>query len=44
MGPLAVVIAWLTGGIPFGLIIVRLMTGSDIREAGSGNGPRPSIR
>jgi glycerol-3-phosphate acyltransferase PlsY len=37
MGPLAVVIAWLTGGIPFGLIIVRLMTGSDIREAGSGN-------
>jgi len=37
MGPLAVVIAWLIGGIPFGLIIVRLMTGSDIREAGSGN-------
>lgn len=37
MGPLAVVIAWLIGGIPFGLIIVHLMTGSDIREAGSGN-------
>lgn len=36
-GPLAVVLAWLIGGIPFGLIIVRLMTGSDIREAGSGN-------
>jgi acyl phosphate:glycerol-3-phosphate acyltransferase len=37
MGPLAVVIAWLIGSIPFGLIIVHLMTGSDIREAGSGN-------
>jgi glycerol-3-phosphate acyltransferase PlsY len=37
VGPLAVVIAWLIGGIPFGLIIVHLMTGSDIREAGSGN-------
>ena len=37
MGPLGVVIAWLIGGIPFGLIIVRLMTGADIREAGSGN-------
>jgi glycerol-3-phosphate acyltransferase PlsY len=37
MGPLAVLVAWLIGGIPFGLIIVRLMTGSDIREAGSGN-------
>jgi glycerol-3-phosphate acyltransferase PlsY len=37
MGPLGVVIAWLIGGIPFGLIIVRLMTGVDIREAGSGN-------
>jgi glycerol-3-phosphate acyltransferase PlsY len=53
MGPLGVVIAWLIGGIPFGLIIVRLMTGADIREAGSGNigatnvlrtaGPLPGI-
>jgi acyl phosphate:glycerol-3-phosphate acyltransferase len=37
MGPLAVVAAWLIGGIPFGLIVVRLMTGSDVRAAGSGN-------
>jgi glycerol-3-phosphate acyltransferase PlsY len=37
MGALAVVAAYLIGGIPFGLIIVRLMTGSDVREAGSGN-------
>jgi acyl phosphate:glycerol-3-phosphate acyltransferase len=37
MGILAVVAAYLIGGIPFGLIIVKLMTGSDVREAGSGN-------
>ncbi|MDQ1473936.1 MAG: acyl phosphate:glycerol-3-phosphate acyltransferase [Bryobacterales bacterium] len=37
MGPLAVVIAYLIGGIPFGLIIVRLMTGEDVRASGSGN-------
>jgi len=37
MGALAVVAAYLIGGIPFGLIIVRLMTGSDVRESGSGN-------
>ena len=37
MGLAAVVIAYLVGGIPFGLIIVRLMTGSDVRESGSGN-------
>jgi glycerol-3-phosphate acyltransferase PlsY len=37
MGALAVVAAYLIGGIPFGLIIVRLMTGADVREAGSGN-------
>jgi glycerol-3-phosphate acyltransferase PlsY len=36
-GPLAVVIAYLIGGIPFGLIIVRLMTGEDVRASGSGN-------
>ncbi len=37
MGILAVVAAYLIGGIPFGLIIVKLMTGGDVREAGSGN-------
>jgi glycerol-3-phosphate acyltransferase PlsY len=37
MGILAVIAAYLIGGIPFGLIIVKLMTGTDVREAGSGN-------
>jgi glycerol-3-phosphate acyltransferase PlsY len=37
MGALAVLIAYLIGGIPFGLIVVKLMTGTDVREAGSGN-------
>jgi acyl phosphate:glycerol-3-phosphate acyltransferase len=37
MGALAVVAAYLIGGIPFGLIIVRLMKGSDVRDEGSGN-------
>lgn len=36
-GLLAVVIAYILGSIPFGYIIVRLKTGSDIRAAGSGN-------
>ncbi len=37
MGLLAVVAAYLIGGIPFGLIVVKLMTGADVRESGSGN-------
>jgi glycerol-3-phosphate acyltransferase PlsY len=37
MGFLSVLIAYLVGGIPFGLIIVKLMTGADVRAAGSGN-------
>jgi len=37
IGPLAVLIAYLIGSIPFGLFIVRLMTGKDVRESGSGN-------
>ncbi len=37
MGILAVAAAYLIGGIPFGLIVVKLMTGGDVREAGSGN-------
>jgi glycerol-3-phosphate acyltransferase PlsY len=37
MGALSVVIAYLIGSIPFGLIVVRLMTGGDVRDGGSGN-------
>jgi glycerol-3-phosphate acyltransferase PlsY len=37
MGALGVVAAYLIGGIPFGLILVKLLTGSDVRESGSGN-------
>ena len=37
IGPLTALLAFLLGGIPFGLIIVRLMTGKDVRESGSGN-------
>ena len=33
----AVLLAYLIGGIPFGLIVVRLMRGEDVRESGSGN-------
>ncbi len=36
-GFLAVVIAYFTGGIPFGYVLVRLTTGKDVRSAGSGN-------
>jgi glycerol-3-phosphate acyltransferase PlsY len=36
-GVLSVVAAYLIGSIPFGLIVVKLMTGSDVREGGSGN-------
>jgi len=34
---LAVVIAYLLGGIPFGYLLVRWKTGEDVREKGSGN-------
>jgi len=37
MGILSVVVAYLTGGIPFGLLIVKIMTGQDVRDSGSGN-------
>lgn len=33
----AVIAAYLMGGIPFGLILVRMRTGNDVRAAGSGN-------
>jgi glycerol-3-phosphate acyltransferase PlsY len=36
-GVLALAVAYLVGGIPFGLLIVKLMTGSDVRQSGSGN-------
>ena len=37
MGALAVVLAYLIGSIPFGLLIVKLTTGKDVRSSGSGN-------
>jgi glycerol-3-phosphate acyltransferase PlsY len=36
-GLMAVIVAYLVGGIPFGLLIVKLKTGADVRESGSGN-------
>ena len=37
MGYLAVVVAFLAGGIPFGYLLVRWKTGEDVRGKGSGN-------
>ena len=37
IGLLSTVLAYLAGSIPFGLIIVKLMTGADVRDGGSGN-------
>jgi glycerol-3-phosphate acyltransferase PlsY len=37
MGPLALLLAYLIGGIPFGYLLVRLKTGKDVRREGSGN-------
>lgn len=34
---LAATCAWLLGGIPFGLVLVRLLLGVDVRRVGSGN-------
>ena len=36
-GLLAIVIAYLLGGIPFGFLLVKLTRGIDVRESGSGN-------
>lgn len=36
-GLIAIVVAYLVGGIPFGLLIVKLKTGADVRQSGSGN-------
>lgn len=37
LGLLALVIAYLLGGIPFGYLLVRFRTGKDVRALGSGN-------
>jgi glycerol-3-phosphate acyltransferase PlsY len=34
---IALVVAYLVGGIPFGYLLVRWKTGEDVREKGSGN-------
>jgi len=34
---LALVVAYLVGGIPFGYLLVKLKTGEDVRSKGSGN-------
>jgi glycerol-3-phosphate acyltransferase PlsY len=36
-GLLAIVVAYLLGGIPFGFLFVKLLRGSDVRQSGSGN-------
>jgi acyl phosphate:glycerol-3-phosphate acyltransferase len=36
-GLLAIVIAYLLGGIPFGFLLVKLARGTDVRGSGSGN-------
>ncbi len=36
-GLMALSVAYLVGGIPFGLLIVKLMSGKDVRDSGSGN-------
>jgi glycerol-3-phosphate acyltransferase PlsY len=37
LGIVAVVIAYLLGGIPFGFLLVKFTKGADVRESGSGN-------
>lgn len=37
LGLLAIVIAYLLGGIPFGFLLVKITQGADVRESGSGN-------
>ncbi len=36
-GPLAVLIAYILGAIPFGYLVVKFSTGKDVRASGSGN-------
>jgi glycerol-3-phosphate acyltransferase PlsY len=37
LGLVAIVIAYLLGGIPFGFLLVKFTKGADVRESGSGN-------
>src|ERR1700730_14364854 len=37
LGLLAIIVAYLLGGIPFGFLLVKLTRGADVRESGSGN-------
>ena len=37
LGLVAIVIAYLLGGIPFGFLLVKFTRGTDVRESGSGN-------
>ncbi len=37
LGWLALALSYLLGAVPFGLVLVRLTTGLDLREVGSGN-------
>jgi glycerol-3-phosphate acyltransferase PlsY len=37
LGLLAIVMAYLLGGIPFGFLLVKVTRGTDVRESGSGN-------
>ncbi len=37
LGLLAIIVAYLLGGIPFGFLLVKLTKGTDVRESGSGN-------
>lgn len=37
MEPVIVLLAYLAGSVPFALVIVRLLTGKDVRTVGSGN-------
>lgn len=37
LGPLAILIAYVLGGIPFGFLLVKITKGADVRESGSGN-------